>query len=209
MDRILAYLKNTYNPISILLYGSFADGTNDQASDFDCMLIVPKKDRNHDDAVIDGIQLDCFIFTEDELQSEAIDTFLTAYDSSIVLDNGIGADLKRRVHNYVEENSSTPEEEKDFLISWIQKTIVRIAKNDDEGNMRAVSLLAESLTDYFILRDIFYFGSKKAIQHLKQEDAEGYTLFHNAVTSRSNDAIIKWAEHMMRINKQVHPIPSL
>lgn len=198
MDRILEYLKNTYNPISILLYGSFADGTNDQASDFDCMLIVPKKDSNHDDAIIDGIQLDCFIFTEDELQSEDIDTFLTAYNSNIVLDNGIGADLKRRVHDYVKENAHTSEEEKDFLISWIQKTVVRITKNDDEGNMRAVSFLAESLTDYFILRDIFYFGSKKAIHYLKKEDAEGYALFHSAVTSRSNDAIVKWAEYIIR-----------
>lgn len=200
MERILEYLQNTYNPISILLYGSFADGTNDQTSDFDCMLIVSEKGKNHDDAVIDGIQLDCYIFTEDELQSKNIDTFLTAYNCSIVLDNGIGAELKRRVHNYVEENTNTSKEEKDFLISWIQKTVVRIAKNDDEGNMRAVSFLAESLMDYHILRDIFYFGSKKAIHYLKKEDAEGYALFHSAVTLRSNDAIIKWAEYIVKIS---------
>ncbi|MCH5354033.1 MAG: nucleotidyltransferase domain-containing protein [Acutalibacter sp.] len=200
MERILEYLKKTYHPNSILLYGSYADGTNDETSDFDCMLIVSKKDKNHDDAVIDGIQLDCFIFTEDELQSEDINTFLTAYNSNIVLDNGIGADLKRRVHEYVEKHADTPKEEKDFLISWIQKTVARITKNDDEGNMRAVSFLAESLADYYILRDIFYFGSKKAIQYLKKEDAEGYAFFHDAVTLKSNASIIKWAEYVIKLS---------
>ena len=189
MERILEYLKNTYSPISILVYGSFADGTNDETSDFDCMLIVPEKEREHDDAVINGIQLDCFIFTEAELQSEEIDAFLTAYNSHIVLDNGIGAELKRRVHAYVEGNSRTPQEEKDFLKSWIRKTVRRIAKNDDEGNMRAVSFLAESLTDYCMLRDMFYLGSKKAISYLREADAEGYSLFHAAVCLRSNETI--------------------
>lgn len=200
MEQILEYLKNTYKPLSILVYGSFADGTNDETSDFDCMLIVSEKVKNHDDAIINGIQLDCFIFTENELQSEKIDTFLTAYNSRIVADNGIGTELKRRVHDYVEKNSNTPKEEKDFLISWIQKTLLRIAKNDDEGSMRAVSFLAESLADYFTLRDMFYFGSKKAIRFLKKEDTKGYTLFHNAVMSRSNEAIIKWADYIININ---------
>lgn len=200
MERIIEYLKSTYDPISILLYGSYADGTNDETSDFDCMLIVPKKDKNHDDAVIDGVQLDCFIFTEEEVQNEEVYPYLTAYDSNIVLDNGIGAGLKRRVHEYVAEHTNTAKEEKDFLISWIQKTVARITKNDDEGNMRAVSFLAESLADYFVLRDMFYFGSKKAIRYLKKEDTEGYVLFHDAVTVRSNDAIIKWAEYIIRLS---------
>ena len=198
MEQILEYLRNTYNPISILVYGSFADRTNDETSDFDCMLIVPEKQKNHDDAVINSVQLDCFIFTEDEVQGKGIDTFLTAYDSVIVMDNGTGAALKRRVHDYVEKNRNTTKEEKDFLTSWIQKTVLRITKNDDDGNMRAVSFLAESLMDYYIIRDMFYFGSKKAIAFLRETDAEGYALFHNAVTMRSNDAIIKWAEYIIK-----------
>ena len=197
MEQILEYLQNTYHPISILLYGSYADGTNDPTSDFDCMLIVSKKDKNHDDTIIHGIQLDCFLFTEDDLQRKNIDVFLPAYHSNIVWDNGAGAALKRRVQEYVEQNTHTPEEEKEFLSSWIQKTIQRISKHDDEGNMRAVSFLAESLADYYALRDLFYFGSKKAIRYLKETDAQGYSYFHHAVTSRSNDAIIKWAKYVI------------
>ena len=199
MEKIIEYLKDTYHPLSILLYGSYADGTNDESSDFDCMIIVPEKEKNHDDSVIDGVQLDCFIFTEEQVKDEEdIDAFLTAYDSNIVLDNGSGAELKRRVREYVKEHTVIPEDEKEFLRSWIQKTIRRVEKNDDEGNMRAISFMAESLVDYFFLRDMFYFGSKKAIRHVREQDKEGYSLFHEAVTVKSNQAIIKWAEYIIK-----------
>ena len=199
MEEIIEYLKKTYDPMSILLYGSYADGTNDESSDFDCMIIVRQKDKNHDDAVIGGVQLDCFIFTEEQVKNEDdADAFLTAYNSNIVLDNGLGAELKQRIHKYVEEHTVIPDDEKDFIRSWIQKTIHRIQKNDDEGNMRAVSFLAESLVDYFFLRDMFYFGSKKAIYYIKENDKEGYALFHKAVTAKANSDIIKWAEYIIR-----------
>ena len=197
MKEIIEYLKSEYSPLSILLYGSYADGTNDESSDFDCMIIVPEKDKNHDDSVIGGVQLDCFIFTEEQVKSEDIDAFLTAYDSNIVLDNGLGADLKRRVREYVKEHTVIPDDEKEFIRSWIQKTMHRVEKNDDEGNMRAISFMAESLVDYFFLRDMFYFGSKKAIRYIKEHDDKGYALFHEAVTVKSNQSIIKWAEYII------------
>ena len=197
MKDIIEYLKREYNPLSSLLYGSYADGTNDESSDFDCMIIVPEKDKNHDGNVIGGVQLDCFIFTEEQVKSEDIDAFLTAYDGNILLDNGIGADLKRRVREYVAEHTVIPDDEKELISSWIKKMIHRMEKNDDEGNMRAVSFMSESLVDYFFLRDMFYFGSKKAIRYVKEQDDEGYALFHEAVTVKSNQAIIKWAEYVI------------
>ena len=54
MEQILEYLKNTYSPVSILVYGSFADGTNDETSDFDCMLIVSEIEK-----VVDGLARLC------------------------------------------------------------------------------------------------------------------------------------------------------
>jgi predicted nucleotidyltransferase len=61
MYKIIEYLKKEYNPLAIVVYGSYASGTNDEYSDFDCMIIVEEKSRKHDDSVINGIQLDCFI----------------------------------------------------------------------------------------------------------------------------------------------------
>lgn len=195
--KIIDYLKEKYKPLAIVTYGSFSFGMNDAYSDFDCMIIVEQKNSSHDDTVIDDIPLDCFIFTRSEVTGEDIDPFLTVYDGTVVLDtDDIAADLKKRVRTYVAEHSVIPDDEKAFILSWIRKTVRRVEKNDDEGNYRALAFLRESITDYFLLRDMFYLGSKKAVAYLKENDAAGYQLYHDAITERTNDAIKRWAEYV-------------
>ena len=50
-------------------------------------------------------------------------------------------------------------------------------------------------------RDLFYFGSKKAVAYLKENDAEGYRLYHDAITDRTNAAIREWANHVINIGE--------
>lgn len=201
MQTIINYLIDKYRPLAIVTYGSFCFGMNDAYSDFDCMIIVDQKGSSHDDTVIDGIPLDCFIFTKAEVLGEDLDTFLTVYDGNVVLDTDeIAANLKVRVRNYVAEHSVIPDDEKKFIISWIQEAMRRVEKNDDEGNFRALAFLWESITDYFLLRDLFYFGSKNAVAYLKENDTVGYRLYHNAITERTNIAIGEWANHVIKIS---------
>lgn len=89
-QHILKYLEEKYKPLSIFLYGSFKDGLVDESSDFDCLIIVNKKDKDHDGSLVDGVYLDCFIYTKDEIESEDLDTFIPLYDSRLVKDNGLG-----------------------------------------------------------------------------------------------------------------------
>jgi len=103
------------------------------------------------------------------------------------------------VRSYVAENSVISEEEKIFITEWIKKTMHRAEKNDDEGNYRALAFLWESITDYFLLRDMFYFGSKKAVAYLKENDILGYRLYHDAITERTNAVIKKWAEYVTSV----------
>ena len=58
-QKIITYLKEKYNPLTIALYGSYADGTYNQNSDFDCLIIVKYKDYSHDDHLIDNVYIDC------------------------------------------------------------------------------------------------------------------------------------------------------
>ena len=164
------YLVNTYHPRSLLVYGSFARGDWDEYSDFDCMIIVDEKSVKHDDTVIEGVQLDCFVFTAEETAEEDPELFLPAYDAEILFDDGIGEQLQERVRRYVQEQKTIDADEKAFIISWIRKTMKRMQKDDDEGNYRAIAFLWESLTDYCLLRDLFYFGSKTTIQYLLTND---------------------------------------
>ena len=198
MREIIDYLKETYHPRALLVYGSFIRGDRDEYSDFDCMAIVDSKDRDHDDSVIGGVQLDCFIFTAEEAAAEDVDPFLTAYDSEILLDDGAGAALKERVRKYVAEHTVTEDSEKEFIRSWIRKIMRRMEKGDDEGSYRGFIFLSESLEDYCALRDIFYFGSKKTIASLKENDPQGYALFHAAAADRTDESIRAWAEHVIR-----------
>ena len=195
MKEITEYLINTYHPRALLVYGSFVRGDRDEYSDFDCMVIVDSKEKDHDDSVIGGVQLDCFIFTAEEAAAEDVDPFLTAFDSKILLDDGTGAALKERVRKYVAEHTVTEESEKEFIRSWIRKILRRMEKGDDEGSYRGILFLSESLEDYCALRNLFYFGSKKTIAYLKANDPQGYALFHDAVTGRTNESIRAWAEY--------------
>ena len=62
MERILKYIQEKYNPLSIILYGSYADGTNNLNSDFDALVITSNQEQFHDTSRIDGIPLDVFVY---------------------------------------------------------------------------------------------------------------------------------------------------
>ncbi len=197
-DAVLAYLNETYRPRAVFLYGSYQRGDHDAFSDFDCTLIVDEKPRKHDDTVICGVPLDCFLFTVSEAETEDPDLFLPLYDAKLVQDDGTGERLQSRVRDYVHAHERIDDEEKAFIRAWIRKTQKRAKKGDDEGNFRSVAFLWESLTDYCLLRDRFYFGSKQTIADLKAHDPIGYELFHHAIMDKSLVSIAAWAEHVIR-----------
>ena len=39
LEKIIEYIKQKYNPLSIILYGSYANGTNNLNSDFDALVL--------------------------------------------------------------------------------------------------------------------------------------------------------------------------
>ena len=197
-NAVLAYLNETYHPRAVFLYGSFQRGDQDEYSDFDCTLIVDEKPRKHDNTVICGVPLDCFLFTAEEAEAEDPDTFLPVYDALLVQDDGVGKRLQSHVRDYVHAHERIDDEEKAFIRAWIRKTLKRAEKGDDEGNFRAVAFLWESLTDYCFLRDRFYFGSKQTIADLERLDPDGYKLFHRAITEKSLEAIAAWAVHVIQ-----------
>ena len=62
MEQILRYIQETYNPLSIILYGSYVDGTNGLNSDFDALVITADHERFHDTSFVNGIPLDVFVY---------------------------------------------------------------------------------------------------------------------------------------------------
>ena len=62
---IVRYLIETHNPKCIIVSGSYADGTYNEASDFDCWLIGrdPKRVR-HDTSIVNGVELQAEIYPQ-------------------------------------------------------------------------------------------------------------------------------------------------
>ena len=197
-DTISRVLSQRYHPRAMIVYGSYARGDWDEESDFDCLLIADSKPCDHDGSLIEGVTLDCFLFTVEETLAEDLDPFLPIVDGVIVFDDGVGCALMERVRRHVETHAQTSAEEKAFLRAWIEKTLRRTEKGDDEGHFRAAALLAESLEDYCLLRDRFYCGSQKTIAFLREYDPEGHALFQRAITHSGADSLRRWAEYIIR-----------
>ena len=63
MEKILQYLQETYHPVGILVYGSFAEGTEKEGSDFDAILEAKVPQDLHDSICIEGTRLEVFVYT--------------------------------------------------------------------------------------------------------------------------------------------------
>lgn len=60
MEAILKYIRERYHPTALILYGSYADGTNGPDSDFDALAIAGE--AAHDVSTVAGVRLDLYIY---------------------------------------------------------------------------------------------------------------------------------------------------
>ena len=104
MQDILSYLAAEYDPLAIIVYGSFADGTQNLFSDFDALLITEGGKRRHDDRFVDCTQLDVFVYPLSDFQGDYdVTEFTQVYGGQILLDRGgTAAALLDKVRQSVE-----------------------------------------------------------------------------------------------------------
>lgn len=101
-QAIFDYLMQRYRPEAIVVYGSFADGSAGENSDFDALVIAPGA-AGHDASTVDGTVLDVFVY-QPETFADAYDPedFVQVFDGEIWLDeHGTAARLKARVLDYL------------------------------------------------------------------------------------------------------------
>ena len=70
-EIITEYLIETYKPEAIITYGSFGDGSFNENSDFDALVIADHA-KYHDVSVVDNTVLDVFVYP--------VETFEADYD---------------------------------------------------------------------------------------------------------------------------------
>lgn len=198
MHDILSYLAAAYDPIAIIVYGSFADGTSNLFSDFDALLVTADGERRHDDRFVDFTQLDVFVHPLSDFQGEYDPAeYARIYGGQILLDrDGAAAALLERVTQWVDSRAKKTQEELDFNVSWCEKMLRRAERTDAEGCFRRHWLLVESLEIYTELRGWPYLGPKKALAQLEKKDRAVFALYEKALTQNEYASLAAWVVHI-------------
>ncbi len=198
MDKIIEYLKETYEPTAIIVYGSYADGTNNANSDFDALVIAKQHERFHDISVVDGIQLDAFIYPEHYFQDNvSYADFLQISDGIVVWDtHEFGKNFKSQVAGFINRLPRKSDDDIRNDIEWCKKMVLRIKRDDAEGAYRGHWVLIDSLEIFCEVMHHTYKGPKKSLLWMEQENPEAFLCYLEALKSFTFEAIEKWIQYL-------------
>ncbi len=200
MDKIIDYLKEKYNPSAIVAYGSFVDGSNNSESDFDAFIVMDNPKSNHDSAIVDGIQLDVFIYGNDKFEGEIYpEDFVVLYDCNIILDKlGVAKKLALNVQEYIDSYKSSFDKDT-FGVQWCRKMLRRAKRGDSEGLFRWHWVLTDSLEIYCNLTDRFYFGPKKTLILLEKNEDDAFSVYEKALKCFDITSLENWLNLLFRL----------
>ncbi len=199
---ILDYIMAKYQPVAIVLYGSYADSTNDGHSDLDALVLTETHDRCHDTSVIEDVQLDVFVYpAESFCGSFDCEEILQIYNGRILLDrDDLAARMQQRVRQHVQEASvKSPEEVRDAL-TWCRKMCQRAVRRDAEGLFRHHWLLVDSLEICCNVLRQPYFGPKKTLRWLESQYPDTFRQYMAALDSTDPATLTRWVDHLENLN---------
>ena len=199
-DTIIEYLLEKYQPDGLITYGSFADGSANETSDFDALVIAGHV-KAHDSSVVGGTVLDVFVYPPETFQKEYDpEEFLQVFDGKIVLDrSGTAGQLKQRVLDYIDSIPLKTGEEIRQELDWCGKMLARTAGGDAEGYYRWHWLLFDSLEIYSDVRGLRYFGPKKALRRMAQSDPESFRICSRALKEFSRESLSEWISRLQSL----------
>ncbi len=179
MQKIIDHIIKTYRPLSVIVYGSYADGSNNENSDFDALVIIKDGKAVHDTAIVESIQMDVWVYPVCKFQSDFdADEIVQIFDGMIVLDTDhIGRDIKNKVEKYIAELPRKSTEEAKDELEWCKKMLLRTERGDAEGMYRWHWLVTDSLQ---IACDVLkqpYFGPKKTLKWLRDKHPDLYNIY--------------------------------
>ena len=148
--------------------------------------------------MVAGVRLDVFLYPPQHFQ-EAFDPeeIVQIFDGTPVVDQeGLGAELLRRVGAYLDAYQAKPRERVAQDVAWCGKMARRCQRGDPEGFYRWHWLLRDSLEIYYDLRGRYFFGPKKALAVMEREDPISYRLYAQALAKLDQAALEAWTGRM-------------
>ncbi len=201
MKNIIEYIEKVYKPITIIVYGSYSDASNNKHSDFDAIVVSDDCDLYHDVSFIDGVQLDLFIYPKSFFESNVdFSKFTHLFHSNIIKDtDNYGTNLVSDIVEYVENLKCKTIEELKTDISWCNKMLIRIRQNDIDGMYRWHLLLVESLEIFCSINGKKYFGPKKTLKWMATEYPKAYEYYKGALFNLEIEELEKWINYLSKM----------
>ncbi len=196
MNEIIKALEAKYHPLGIIVYGSYADGTNNLNSDFDALLLTNGSSELHDSSVMSGVELDVWIYPRAKIEAphDAYE-FLQIWDGIIISDEtGLLSRLQAEVREYIHSTAAKGREENLQNLNWCRKMLARTERGDFEGRYRRCWLLTDSLEIYCNIVGEYFFGAKKALRYMQQHAPDAAAAYGAALSSPTYENLHRWIE---------------
>ena len=202
MDQIIEYIKREYNPLSIILYGSYANGTNNLNSDFDALVISRDHEQYHDTSFVAGIQLDVFIYPSTFFDGDYdCNDFIQIFDGKIITDNrDLGKNLQTRVLSHLQNRPRKTNAEIQANIDWCVKMFERVKRRDTEGMFRWHWVLIDSLEIFCDISHHPYLGPKKSLKWMEANNPTAFSCYKKALTEFSMESLKNWIFYLKNTN---------
>ena len=194
MEQIIEYLNHKYAPLSIILYGSYASGTNNLNSDFDALVISSDHKRFHDTSFVNGVLLDVFVYPVTYFDGDYdCEDFIRIFDGKIIADTQeVGQNLQTRILSYLQNRPSKMDAEIHADIDWCVKMFERVKRCDAEGMFRWHWVLIDSLEIFCDIVHHPYFGPKKTLKWMEENHPAAFELYQKALTEFSMESLANW-----------------
>ena len=202
LEQILKYIQQKYQPLSIILYGSYANGTNNLKSDFDALIISSEHKQCHDTSFVEGIQLDAFIYPAAYFDGDYdCGEFIQIFDGRIIADTeNIGCTLQKNVQTYLHNRPSKTSAEIQASIDWCAKMFERVKRCDAEGMFRWHWVLVDSLEIFCDIMHHPYFGPKKSLKWMEENHHDAFVCYSKALQHFNMDCLADWICFLKRLN---------
>lgn len=183
LSRITLDLRERYNPHTIILYGSHARGDHTPASDIDVVCFVEGATPIEDARDFEGFYLDAWVY-DSNVMSASTDELLRVADGYCLHDSeGHGEVFLKELQQRIEQGPKPlSASEVQHTKQWVYKMLERSKSLDVESSYRRYWLAVDLLQIYFDLRRQWYFGPKKSLAWLRENDSTGYQLFSQVYT---------------------------
>ncbi|MBR4055009.1 MAG: nucleotidyltransferase domain-containing protein [Clostridia bacterium] len=203
MEQIIEYIKQKYNPLSIILYGSYADGTNNMSSDFDALVISQEHEQVHDTSFVKDIQLDVFVYPAAYFDGDYdCNDFIQIFDGKIIVDSDErGKALQANVLSYLQSCPQKSKEKIEANVDWCIKMLARVKRCDTEGLFRWHWVLTDSLEIFCDVMHYPYRGPKKSLKWMEENHPAAFAYYQTALANFSMDSLENWIVYIKNANE--------